>query len=245
MRRTSGSGGSWGYLLIIDDIWSWWPEPVDDYGIEHGHGVQLKTMKQVALLIPEGALAPRPLPGGLKQGRTELLGLVDQKGQHHQHHKHFAQVFFAETEVVFEVIALIFQGVECFVLDFPATATPSHQDVGVIRGNRKVGYPGKVLSLAGLGVVLFVEQQINFQIQMGLIERGLVEKPESMRDILVFGIFPTEGGRGPLLERLRHIVEQQRVIARFGSQDEMHVVLLQIADVGAIGTKAVLDHDHR
>ena len=41
------------------------------------------------------------------------------------------------------------------------------------------------------------------------------------------------------------VVEQQRVIARFGSQNEPHIVLMQVVDVGRIRAEAVLYENHR
>ena len=51
----------------------------------------------------------------------------------------------AVTEVMFEVIALVFEGVEGFVLDFPACAASSHQfhKADFVDGN--VRYPTEMV----------------------------------------------------------------------------------------------------
>src|SRR6266568_7414274 len=83
-------------LLVINDIGARFSEPVDDHGIDRCHRVQFEAVEEISLLLPEGSPAPGPLQGGLKQGRAELLGLVDQEGQHHQHHEVFAEMLFAQ-----------------------------------------------------------------------------------------------------------------------------------------------------
>ena len=63
------------------------------------------------------------------------------KRQHHQMHEHGSQMLVAVTEIMFEVIALVFEGVEGFVFDFPACATSSRQfhKIGFVDGN--IYYP--------------------------------------------------------------------------------------------------------
>ena len=40
-------------LLVINDIGARLPEPVDDHGIDRGHGVQLEAVEEISLLFPE------------------------------------------------------------------------------------------------------------------------------------------------------------------------------------------------
>lgn len=81
-----------------------------------------------------------------------------------------------------KVVPVVFQGVECLVLDFPTGTTTTHQDVCVLFSDEKVGYPGKVLSLSGFGVVLLVDQEVYLQVRVGQIELCLVEKAKCMCD---------------------------------------------------------------
>ena len=47
--------------------------------------------------FPQPGLFAKPLPGGLEQGATHLLHLVDKEGQHHQLGKHRAQMLLAQA----------------------------------------------------------------------------------------------------------------------------------------------------
>jgi hypothetical protein len=80
-------------------------------------------------------------PCGFEYGGSKLLGLVDQKGQHHQHDKDFAQMLFPEAVIVLKVVALILEDIEGFVLYLPAGATAAHEDIGVVPGDGKIGNP--------------------------------------------------------------------------------------------------------
>jgi hypothetical protein len=57
-----------------------------------------------------------------KQGTTQLLRLIHQKGQHHQQGKHHGEILLAMTIVVFKVVPLVFQGVQRGSLATPSTA---------------------------------------------------------------------------------------------------------------------------
>ena len=56
----------------------------------------------------------------------------DGKGQHHQQGEVSGQMLMAMAEVVLEMVALILEGVEGFILDFPAGTASFHdrKDVG-------------------------------------------------------------------------------------------------------------------
>ena len=71
-------------------------------------------------IVPQGALGTQLLPDGLKQRATNLLGLVHEKGEHHQHGKDHGEILLPVAEVVFVMVALILQGVERFVFDLPS-----------------------------------------------------------------------------------------------------------------------------
>lgn len=79
-------------------------------------------------------------------------------------------MFFTKTEIVFEMISLIFKSIEGFVLYLPTTPSAAHQDICIITADCKVGNPGKVFNLTGLGIVFFVVQKIYFQIKVCLIK---------------------------------------------------------------------------
>src|SRR5271165_1278487 len=73
-------------------------------------------------IVPQCPLARQLLPNGLKERAAELLDLIDQERQHHQHGKDYRQVLLAMAIIVFEVVTLILERVERLVLDLPATA---------------------------------------------------------------------------------------------------------------------------
>lgn len=58
-------------------------------GFKQGaHRIKLVGIEQGAHALPQQTFAAQLGPDGLKQGTTELLGLVHQERQHHQHGKH-------------------------------------------------------------------------------------------------------------------------------------------------------------
>ena len=90
-------------------------------------------------VVPQRTLAAKLLPDGSKQRAAQLLNLIGQKGQHHQHGEHHRQVHFAVSEVVLELIALILERVEGFVLDLPASPAAAGQIPRVVAGDLQVG----------------------------------------------------------------------------------------------------------
>ena len=83
------------------------------------------------------------------------IGLIDdshQKRQHHEQDKDFTQVFLAKAEIVIEVIALVFQGIERLILNLPPGASASHKMKDIVLGDGQIGNPGEMLRLAGLAV---------------------------------------------------------------------------------------------
>ena len=143
-------------------------------------------VETTAQLSPQAGLALRRRYGGLKQPAAMLLDLIDQKRQHHEVHEHGAEVVVAVTEVVLEVVALVFEGVEGFVLDFPACAGSSHEGHevvfmdGDIRDPREVGH-------RAVGGVLPVLEEIDLEVEVGVVERRTVEIAETVAESLLVG----------------------------------------------------------
>ena len=48
-------------------------------------------------------------------------------------------MLFTQSEVVFEVVALVFKGVEGFVLYLPACAATTHEGIDIVPGYVEVG----------------------------------------------------------------------------------------------------------
>jgi len=57
-----------------------------------------------------------------KQLATALLDLVDQKGQHHQDGQDGGEMLLPMSIVMFEMIALVLERIEGFILNLPAAA---------------------------------------------------------------------------------------------------------------------------
>jgi hypothetical protein len=84
------------------------------------------------------------------------------------------------------------------------------------------------LDLSGLGIVLLVNQEVHFQIRVSLVERRVVEKAVGVHYLRALPVGLSKGGAGAVIVGLVQVLEQKRVIARLGAQNETHVVLLQI-----------------
>jgi hypothetical protein len=87
--------------------------------------------------------------------------------------------------------------------------------------------------------------EIDFQVYVGLIQRYIIDKAEGVYQIEIFGIDAAESSCRSLFDCFMKVVEQQRVIARFGSQNEPYIMLIQVLDMGRIRTESVFYEDHR
>ena len=111
------------------------------------HGCQGIVVKQGAHPLPEQALAAQLRPDRLKQRTTELLGLVHQEGQQHQHGKHHGEMLLAMPIVVLEIIPLVFQRIKRFVFDLPPGAASPHKVKDIAPAHAQVRHPTEVLDL--------------------------------------------------------------------------------------------------
>jgi hypothetical protein len=89
----------------------------------------------------------------------------------------------AVTEVVLEVVALVLEGIEGLVLDFPACAGTSHQRHEVVRLDRDIRDPGEV-GHGAVGGVLPVLEGVHLQVEVGLVEGRAVEVTETVAEPL-------------------------------------------------------------
>ena len=89
-------------------------------------------------------------PCRAKEGACDLLNLVDEKGQHHEGDKDGAEEFLTKPIVVFQIVALIFQGIEGFIFHFPAGTPSLHDLVGVAASDLEIGNPAKVFGVITL-----------------------------------------------------------------------------------------------
>jgi len=112
-----------------------------DQPIEHFHGINDDQPESTSDGLKELFLGSPFLADLAVQGATELLQLVSQKGEYHEGEEGQAQKLFAEAEVVLEVISLVFEGVEGFVLNFPTGAAAPHDVIDIVPRDGEVGNP--------------------------------------------------------------------------------------------------------
>ena len=112
-------------------------------------------------VVPHRATAAQLFVDRLKQGTTEFLRLVHQKGQHHQHREDRRQILLAMPEIVLEVLPLILQRIECFIFDLPTRASSSDQMTRVVRSNRQIGDPAEAFKNRAIRSVLGVLKEVH------------------------------------------------------------------------------------
>jgi len=85
----------------------------------------------------------------------QLQDLVHKKGQQVEKEKSHRQVILAVAEVVLDVIALVFKGIEAFVFHFPAGAAGFDQFHHVVFAHGNIGDPTVVV-----GALVFNKQAV-------------------------------------------------------------------------------------
>src|SRR4051812_4397178 len=87
-------------------------------------------------------------------------------------------MLLAMAVVVLKVIALVFQGIEGLVFNFPPGATSSHEVKDIPLGHPQVGDPAKVLAL--VSAHLPVLDKIDPHLRVRRIEGDIIEKAKPM-----------------------------------------------------------------
>ena len=123
-----------------------------------------------------GACSPA-VPYRLNRAQ-QLLGLVHQKQQHHHHSKDYREIVHAMAVVVLEVIALIFQRIECLIFNLPPRPSSAHQGIDVALAHPQVRHPTKVLD--SVSAHLPVLNEINPYCRVRLIEGHIIDKAKPM-----------------------------------------------------------------
>jgi hypothetical protein len=93
-----------------------------------------QTFPELGLGAESGAELTEEVPGVLND-------LIDGEGQKHEQGEDGGEIFGAVPIVVLEMVALIFEGVEGFVLDLPAGATGARDLFNRGFGEREIGHP--------------------------------------------------------------------------------------------------------
>ena len=66
---------------------------------------------------------------------------MEEKGEYVQHEERFGEIALAMTKVMFQMIAVVLEGVEVLVLDLPPRPCATDQLLHVILGNLYVAHP--------------------------------------------------------------------------------------------------------
>ena len=215
---------------------------IEQCPVEHLHRFQVEVIEHGPHPLPKIPFAAKLFPNGAKQGATELLGLIDKEGEHHEHHEVGGKILFAQPEVVLEVISLILQGVEGLVLDLPTRPTAPHDLVSVLFGDGEIGDPAERFHLVSRHFPVF--QDIYQKIRIGLIERNSINESKVVAHALSEGIIHGKfsglaGFGGPI-----HTLEKKGMISRLDTENEMHGVSLQVPYMRRIGTESIFCNDH-
>ena len=156
----------------------------------------------------------------VEQSAAQLLGLIYQERQHHEHGKHDRQMLRVMAVIVLKGVALVFQGMEGLVCDFPAGATSSHE-VKDIPSHPQVGDPAAVLAL----VVAHRpgRDKIDPHLRVRRLEGDIIEQAKSM-DQPCGAVVPFIRGHAPGVLRGLALLEQRGMIACFDTQDVVQTV---------------------
>ena len=150
----------------------------------------------------------------------------------------------AQAEVVFEVVAVVLQGVDGLVLDLPAGAPGAHQLVNIVLADLDVGHPAEFGDLF-VPVDLPVFENVDQQIRILLVERHPVGETVKMRLLPVVGVKITDLAGGAVGGRLLQLSKEMDMIGRLGAENEAEIEFPQLPDVRAVAAERILDHDHR
>jgi hypothetical protein len=204
------------------------------------HGRQGIVIKQRSHPLPQQALAAPLGPHRLKQGATQLLGLIHQERQHHHHGKDHREMLLAMPVVVLKIIALVFQRIQGLVFDLPPGTSPLHEPLHVALAHAYVCHPTEVLDLGLASLPVLDEMDLHVRIR--LIERHVIDKAKAMDNpggaVMSFII-----GDAPSLLRCLHLLDQKGMVAFFDTQNVVKIVVVQDLNMRSIGTQAVFGDD--
>ena len=200
-----------------------------------------KNAERAAQLIPK-LLATGELfvAQTLIKAVGQIQDLMDVESQKIQKEKHHRQMLFAVTEIVFNVIALIFEGVEGLVFDFPTASACLDQLDDVIGVHRDIGHPGVSVGHLATDDNLIIEKVhvIGF---FASVNGYLIDPAVTVTaffDIHQFQRVGLSHGRD-----LLDVFKQDFVVCGFGHQNKGHSLLLACVDEGLFGKQAVTADD--
>ena len=143
------------------------------------HGVKDENIEEIAHRCPEFGFRAQPFPQLTKQPRAALLDLVHQKSQQHEQRQDRGEMLLPVAIVMLEMIALVLERIEGFVLNLPAAASGTHHFFHGARTEPQIGDPGPLLDLA-VWRGLLVEQKVNFDVDRALVQAQVIGPGEVM-----------------------------------------------------------------
>ena len=177
----------------------------DDQPVDGFHGIQQKEAKCGSDIFPKLPFATCFFACRAKHGTGDLLNLVDEEGEHHEGDKNHAQELLSKPIVVFEIVALVFESVDGFILYFPAGAPSFHYFMGVAAGDLKIGDPQEIFALLIRAFPVF--EEVDAKVLIGLIEGDMVEEPKAVEDARVLLIDHCMFDGLPLVQCLLEVIE--------------------------------------
>lgn len=135
------------------------------------------------------------------------------------------------TKVVLNMVTLIFQGVECFIFNFPAGSARFDQLNDICFADRLVGDPTVMIGGLVTGIKPILEE-INMVRIAAPVERYLVDPSIYMLSAFIVG----ESEIFALAKPVEFIdpFKQHFVVGGFGYQDKSEPVMFQCVDKGLL-----------
>ena len=194
-------------------------------------------------LLPHILLAHRLFQGFPEVRTTPLFHRFHPEHPHAAIRHDTGEVLVAMAELVLERVAigLGLQRLEGFVFDPPPRAGGFHHGHHPFCGKWEVGDPTPVDGCA-IRPALGIPENRDRKVEMGIVQGNIVVPSEPMGDNPFRGPFGMGVGMG--VRMAVNPLEHARVVPRLDPDDRTQVKVLQMLDVGAIGSQGIL-HDNR
>lgn len=163
-------------------------------GEQHLPGVKDDDFNVGAKGFPEMMLTAELVAAVLVEGIGQFENLMTEEGEQGEEDHGEAQVLLAMTEIMLQVVALIFQGVEAFVFDFPVGTSGADEQFDIIRREELIGDP--TIGIMNFFVAVEVNgddpraQEIGKEGVLGAIQGEMIEPLINMDTPLFVGDAP-------------------------------------------------------
>lgn len=163
-------------------------------GEQHLPGVKDDDFNVGAEGFPEMMLTAKLVAAVLEEGIGQFENLMTEEGEQGEEDHGEAQVLLAMTEIMFQMVALVFEGVEAFVFDFPVGTSGADKQLDIIRGEELIGDP--TIGIMNFFVAVTVKgddakaQEISKEGVLGAVQGDVIEPLINMDTPLVVGDAP-------------------------------------------------------